>query len=51
MQEAPNMSTQEPEVEVSHEEWGDGRVVSHWSEGGWVMYDPEDDTVSLDEMR
>lgn len=45
------MSIKEPEPEVSHEEWGDGSVVIHEGEGQWVMYDPDSDTVSLDEMR
>lgn len=45
------MSTTQTEPEVSHEEWGDGSVVIHEGEGKWVMYDPESDTVSLDNWR
>lgn len=36
---------------VDFEEWGDGRTVAHWGDdpGKWVMYDPESDTVDLDD--
>lgn len=41
---------QEPN-EDGLEEWGDDSLVYHETEGVWIMYDPESDTVDLDDMR
>lgn len=38
-------------IDVSYQEWGNGKIVSHWDEGSWIMYDPEADTVDLSDMR
>jgi len=32
----------DPEIEPSIREWGDDSIVSHWGEGQWVKYNPDD---------
>lgn len=45
------MEAESADVEFSHEEWGDGQVVSHWGDGKWIMYDPDEDAEDLDDWR
>lgn len=37
------------EDEERFEEWGSDMLVYHESDGEWIMYDPEDDPVELED--
>lgn len=49
--EDDGLQLQEEPNEEGLEEWGDGSVVYHESEGTWIMYDPEDDIVDREDWR
>lgn len=46
-----DLQLQEESNEEGLEDWGDGSVVYHDSEGVWIMYDPESDVVDRDDWR
>jgi len=49
MQVESTKASEPQEVQFTHEEWGDNKIVSHWGEEKWIMYDPESDTATLED--
>lgn len=49
MQVERTENTEPWEDEGRFEEWGSDLLVYHEGDGEWVMFDPEDDVVELDD--
>lgn len=45
----PPKTEGEPEIEPTLDEWGDDSIISHWGEGQWVKYDPDDIIEDVEE--